>query len=145
MFRQQVFFRKGGKGQPADTYVVDGRNKSKIDPNAPSAFTIRLDDILRLHKITSAVLRLDVEGFEGRALVGANKFLNTVNIPCILTEWKHVHSLKEYGGNYVFDVLSSHGFFPHDVRTLRPLKVFRMHDWPADVLWAKLGSYPVRL
>ncbi|KAK7096226.1 uncharacterized protein [Littorina saxatilis] len=143
--RNKVSFRRGNKNLPTDSYVVDTRNKPKVDPNSPTAFAIRLDDILRLYKITNAAVRLNVASFEGRALAGANKFLNTVNIPCILMEWKHVHSLKDFGGSYVFEVLSNRGFFPHDVNTLRPLKVFRMHEWPAEVLWAKLGSYPVKL
>lgn len=144
--RWKVYFKTTSedKNEPNASYVVDLRNRSKIDPNAPSAYTIKLDDILRVFKITKAAIKMDVNGFEGRALAAATKFFNTVQIPCILMEWKHVRSEKEFGGSYVFDVLSRNGYFPHDVITLNTLKVFRMNTWPDDVIWAKIDSYVVK-
>ncbi|MGD0476246.1 MAG: FkbM family methyltransferase [Candidatus Velthaea sp.] len=83
-----------------------------VRPDSILASVMRLDDIFA-DKCPFA-MKLDVEGFELRALSGARTILADVNLRAIIIELKNLH-LNCYGTNVreVRQLLMANGFFPH--------------------------------
>ncbi|XP_014678935.1 PREDICTED: uncharacterized protein LOC106818773 [Priapulus caudatus] len=52
------------------------------------ATTLTTDDLLDVMNVTLAVMKIDIEGYECRALLSAQRFLDRVFVPYIFIEWR---------------------------------------------------------
>ena len=59
--------------------------------------TIRLDSLLPLLHSHTLVLKLDIEGYECEALMGAGRLLRTHRVAFVLMEWDGGHSAAARG------------------------------------------------
>ncbi|VDI50929.1 Hypothetical predicted protein [Mytilus galloprovincialis] len=93
---------------------------------------IRLDDLLEVVDIKSAVLKLDVEGSEHNVLKGAENFFRSVNVHFVMMEF-HTHKDRD-SGKFILDFMNEHGFQP-----ILPtgVSLTNQNEWPWDVHWTK--------
>ncbi|VDI25639.1 Hypothetical predicted protein [Mytilus galloprovincialis] len=93
---------------------------------------IRLDDLLEVIDIKSAVLKLDVEGSEHNVLKGSDTFFRSVNVHFVMMEF-HKHKDRD-SGKFISEFMNQHGFQP-----LLPIGVSlnKQNKWPWDVHWSK--------
>ncbi|XP_013408419.1 uncharacterized protein LOC106172318 [Lingula anatina] len=121
--------------------AIDREILSKGHP-LPTARTIFIDDILDLTDTPVAIIKLDIEGYECKAMGKATTFLDTVYVPYIFMEWKKmfVDQLKPDSPcptkslQRLCQLLTSRGYAPYEVRTHiklnpeRSTKIWRVGD-----------------
>ncbi|CAG2190457.1 unnamed protein product [Mytilus edulis] len=88
---------------------------------------IRLNDLLEVIDIKSAVLKVDVEGSEHNVLKGAEIFFRSVNVHFVMMEF-HTHKGRD-SGKCISEFMNKHGFqplLPTEVRSFAciPISVF---------------------
>ncbi|KAJ8303228.1 hypothetical protein KUTeg_019624 [Tegillarca granosa] len=109
--------------------------KATIGGSYGNISTIILDEILELDALKSfknVVVKMDIEGFEDRVLLGATAFFKTLNIRAVFMEWVfHRHAAS---GVTVIDFMTQAGFIPFTESGGR-LSVSSRTSWPLDVLW----------
>ena len=152
--RTSATLRKS-KNNQGGTVVVLGNRYSEND----ILVTIVLDDLLEAITFKNALLKMDIEGYEHRAILGGTRFLAKIRIPYIIMEWVHVK--KHFKTNYcVADVilevpgmtlnnsetndtdiafmavnqLIQYGYSPFSMDG-KPLKMTPVASWPQDVVW----------
>ena len=76
------------------TIVVPITRKSEND----TLMTIVLIDLLEAITFKEALMKIDIEGYEHRALVEGTRFLAKILIPYIIMEWVHVK--RHFKTNY---------------------------------------------
>lgn len=102
-----------------------------------SAYAIKLDRILDILPFHSAALKIDVEGYEGHVLSGADRLFQQVDIPVVWLEWEHVKKLPEFGARTILDFMHKHKMMPRDIMSGAILDESSWHDWPFTVLWKR--------
>ena len=118
---------------------------------SPAINTILLNDILEVAKFDRAIMKIDIQGFEHRAFVHAEKLLQKIDIIYIFMEWL---MLKEYyvsenhtsNDKYIVEEMISLLFRNH----YRPFKISYdgggpldpnvWHTWPHDIVWHKMPN-----
>lgn len=105
----------------------------------------------------SAVMKIDIEGYEHRAFCHADQLLSDVRVPYIFMEWV---KMREFYGAEVhdspdkklvqrmIDSLASRQYLPYSITnaSLRILDLRRWYLWPDDIVWVLAGSLvPERL
>lgn len=68
--------------------------------------SVRLDDLLDVVPFERAILKMDLEGSEARALRGAHRFFSAIDIPLVLFEWGQVSPLL-YVISHIYEELFS--------------------------------------
>ncbi|KAJ8303219.1 hypothetical protein KUTeg_019615 [Tegillarca granosa] len=102
--------------------------------------TIILDEILELDALKSfknVVVKMDIEGFEDRVLLGATAFFKTLNIRAVFMEWVYHRNVPS--GVIVIDLMTKAGFIPF-TESGGKLSVASRTSWPEDVLWLPNSS-----
>ena len=152
--RKSATLRKS-KNNQGDTVVVLGNRYSEND----IIVTIVLDDLLEAITFKNALLKMDIQGYEHRAIVGGTRFLAKIRIPYIIMEW--VLQKKHFKTNYcvadgILEVpgmtlnnsetnetdiafmavnqLIQYGYSPFSMDG-KPLKMTPVASWPQDVVW----------
>lgn len=131
-------------GNQGGTYVLDtDRPVRGRGEDVPAAYADRvtwvrsvlLDDLTELlaDEVGAVLLKMDVEGYEARALRHADRLFNRVRVPFVLMEWA---IMKQRPADHVEPMLGwleSRGYQVFDIRTLRRLPMFDWERWPDDV------------
>ena len=112
---------------------------------------IYLDDILEALPFDRAILKLDIQGMEHKAIHHAKKLLSKIHIPVIFMEWAVMteHFLSD--GETTEDkflvqdmirVLFSYNYRPYALSNQggKPLDSAVWNTWPHDILWRKLAN-----
>jgi len=105
--------------------------------------TIYLDDILELIGFPAAILKLDIEGYESRAMMQARRLLDEVDIRYIFMEWEVLNS--EYTGDHTEEVHSLLTLLQHRHYTAYTIDgavcdPTTWKSWPGEVIWVKRGA-----
>ena len=100
--------------------------------------TITMDDLLELpvmEEFKTVFIKMDIEGFEARALTSSHKLFTTLDVRGFLMEWVF-HSGTE-SGRTIVDFMKTHDYEPFTFEKYGPrLLNFSNHKlWPHDVLW----------
>jgi FkbM family methyltransferase len=110
----------------------------------PHAMTIYLDDLLEVTNFETAIMKIDVEGYEHRAFVHADQLLTEVNIPFIFMEWTR---MRQFYGSEVDDTndkrlvqrmvdkLTRRGYKAYSIADEKQLNVSHWFGWPNDIVW----------
>jgi len=99
----------------------------------------------------AAVMKIDIEGFEHRALSHADQLLTDVRVPYIFMEWVRMRQL--YGAEVddsadkrlvrrMIASLASRQYVPFGVTQapMRTLNLQTWYSWPDDVVWVMEGA-----
>ena len=109
-----------------------------------SVTCIRMDDVTSLLPFTTAIMKIDIEGWEHRAFVHAEHLLTRVDVPVIYMEWvnmKRVLSDSSRTADAVLiermlTLLTTHSYTPHSLVN-ESLDITQVSQWPFDVVWYK--------
>lgn len=124
---QNADYIKSVKGK-----TVSGRHYSNIS-------TIVLDDLLTLPFINlfpKVFIKMDIEGFEHKALERAYQFFDKIFVQGIQIEW--IFHRNKSSGQIIVNFLEQHSFIPYNPKDLRQLRKSSMGNWPTqDVIWLR--------
>lgn len=110
----------------------------------PHATTIVMDDLLEVTNFEAAIMKIDIEGHEHRALVRSRRLFRTVDVQFIIMEWI---KLREYYDNEahsspdkrlvfeMIDYLVEMGYSPRGSLLNNRLDPSFWYGWPDDVFW----------
>ena len=96
--------------------------------------TITLDDLREVTTFEKAIVKIDVEGDEAKALLHASKLFQNVFVPFVLMEWSFMKKLMDGEADELVDLMYILGYQAHTVYRV-PLKNENFHSWPSDVVW----------
>ncbi|XP_005093824.1 uncharacterized protein LOC101853448 isoform X2 [Aplysia californica] len=106
--------------------------------------TITLDDTARLVTTSTVILKLDIEGYECRALGVSSAFFSAFSVPYIFMEWRQMTERQHLAGTAcsrervhgLGTKLAAMGYVPHEVRSGIQLNPLRAGEWRVgDVYW----------
>ncbi|XP_061188606.1 uncharacterized protein LOC133196762 [Saccostrea echinata] len=107
-----------------------------------SISSIVMDDLLLLPSINmfrKSFIKMDIEGFEWKALERASAFFKAIDVRGVFIEWIF-HRGKE-SGEKITEFLIQHNLYPHaqvSPTTYRPLDITKKGNWNfMDILWLK--------
>lgn len=111
-------------------------SEGKRSGDAATVAAICLDDLVPYVRTRHVFLKLDIEGFEARALRCASGFFQTVDVSFVLMEW--VFHRKSKDGAVIIDFLTKNGLLPYsDIWQWKLLNPDKYHFWPDNVFWIK--------
>ncbi|KAH3772690.1 uncharacterized protein LOC127846553 [Dreissena polymorpha] len=116
--------------------MISGVMNNSIFTDENSSIAIALDDLMPLLRNRSVIIKMDIEAFELKAMIGGKKFFEEVDVKFLLMEW--VHHKDSDDGARIIQFLTCRGFQPFNpiVRSVS-LKIEDRKSWPEDVLWIK--------
>ncbi|KAL3868728.1 hypothetical protein ACJMK2_041498 [Sinanodonta woodiana] len=98
--------------------------------------TVTLNDFMDFFKTKKVFMKMDIEGYELRALRGGQDFFESVDVRYILMEW--VHHRYNDNGNKIIHILLPYGFLPYtNINQHIMLNIDRSNTWPENVFWIK--------
>ena len=100
---------------------------------------IRIDDLIPFYDGYSVFIKMDIETYEWKALQGAEKFFEVIDVAYVLMEWSY-H--REHGdGPEIIDFMFKHGVYPHiNANFNTQLEKENYESWPDNVLWIKYSN-----
>ncbi|KAK7490465.1 hypothetical protein BaRGS_00018251 [Batillaria attramentaria] len=138
---------KKGRNQGRNRSNIGGSSKAhlgskKLSQNTTAAKTMRpvwavcLDDLVPHVRTRRVFLKLDIEGWEARALSCASTFFQEVDVRYVMMEW--LFHRKSRDGISIINFLTRNGFLPYDdVKKGTLLRPENYYSWPDNVLWGK--------
>ena len=125
-----------GERNVGGTHIIDYNLTSVKNTRTYVASTVTLDDLLPIFIGKHVAIKMDIEGGEYNALLGANKFFEKVHIDVIQMEVLITQTLPD--GAKIVNFLASRGFYPYrDINKLNSLKNLTLPKWPSDVYFMK--------
>lgn len=103
-----------------------------------SVNTFTLDNLLELKEIKdfkNVIIKIDIEGFEYRALIGGQKFFDSVNIKAVFMEW--VFHKNATSGKGIIEFMMKRNFVPYLENGSRQIDPSKSASWDWNVLWLK--------
>lgn len=101
--------------------------------------TITMDDILQLPVIkefTKVIVKMDIEGFEHKAIAKSEKFFKLLDVQGFVMEWEFHRNMET--GKYILQSMKDLNFEPyHAEHPQQRLSVGSSSSWPYDVLWRR--------
>lgn len=113
------------------------------EPCPPWTSTIVLNDLLEVTNFEKAIIKIDIEGHEHKAMKISKMFFGYVKVTHILMEWQN---LRRYYGSKLdetedkrlvidmIEMLKKRGFCPVDVHK-NALSLNHWYGWPDDIIW----------
>ena len=124
---QKVSLRTG-KQNIGMTWLV----KSQL--GKPTVDTVSLDDLLEIYDFKQAVIKMDIELSEVKALTGAFNFFQQVRVEAILMEFLE-SPIESKFGEKVLDFMKSHHLTPNDTNKLNE---WEFNKWNThDILFVR--------
>jgi FkbM family methyltransferase len=101
--------------------------------------SIIMDDLIPVIAFSRAILKIDIEGFELKAISGTRRLFEKLFIPYVLMEWvyqkiriKHTRSRED--GDKLISLMTDMGYGPFSIQK-RALVTKDWPKWPNDILW----------
>ncbi|XP_041363318.1 uncharacterized protein LOC121378971 isoform X2 [Gigantopelta aegis] len=86
--------------------------------------TITMDDLLYLIPPTEAIIKIDIEGYECKAMSESAHFFKRIFVPYIFMEWQNMFAKRRNSApcpgkamQQLANTLSHYGYLPYEVRT----------------------------
>ncbi len=113
--------------------------------------TIVMDDLLEVVTFTKAIMKIDIEGHEARAVPHAQTLLATVYVPYIFMEWevmaKENDEYKKEGIKILIEFLETYYYEAYSLSGQKLLNS-NWKSWPPDMIWkhknAKILALPTK-
>ena len=106
--------------------------------------SILLDDLLYFTKFDKAILKMDIEGMEHKAILYAEKLLRQLNIPVIFMEWGQLRQWYNYHGSpdkdiiiKMLKILDSNKYVAYSQDNNQQLNMSTWGLWPFDIKFLK--------
>ncbi|XP_076447040.1 uncharacterized protein LOC143284246 [Babylonia areolata] len=122
-----------------NTEVLEDKN-----PDHQTIQTIVLDDLLHLIDTPTAIIKMDIEGYECQAMATSSELFHSVYVPYMEMEWRYMYLKRKKVASgcpaphmqQMTDNLVHLGYHPHNARTGVELKPQGSPDWNVnDVYW----------
>ena len=135
-----------------DTRLPQRHGDVPVSPKhkeGPMTNIILLDDILPFLDFRRAVIKIDIQGFEHRAMLGGSKLLDEMYIPYIIMEWVFMRSYYVSESHdsedkqlvvQMIDMLTSREYIPCSVEG-HSLLYKSWKDWDYDIVWVHKDMY----
>ena len=115
-------------GQHGDGDRAPGPQEENTDVQA-----IYMDDLTKVIRFPKAIMKIDIEGHEHKAIEHCNKLLKKIYIPFIFMEWRF-H--KNTTATQKYDVLAKNNYTAYNARKpTHALQKETIMKWPPDVVW----------
>ncbi|XP_074640175.1 uncharacterized protein LOC141898247 [Tubulanus polymorphus] len=118
---------------------VGGRGimPAKSDENAADA--IHMDDLLEAVKFSKAIMKIDIETSEARAMSHAEKMFDKIDIPIVFMEWNYAK--VEPGGSNMRRFFESRGYSAYDSPVNGTILTGDHQKWTnMDVFWMRTNG-----
>lgn len=100
------------------------------------AMAITLDDLTDHFRNKHVFIKIDIETYELKALMGGNKFFSQVNVRFVLMEW--IYHREFDTGKEVIKFMKDHSLYPHiNAHKNTKLDPEFYRTWPDNILWIK--------
>ena len=120
----------------------------------PTVDTILFDDLLEVFPANDAVIKMDIEAAEPRALNQSRAFFKQVKVHVIFMEWALIGKIPFRSDTapghaernrtvYMIDYLKSMGFRPShsfNLKNIKYLDDIPFVKWPGDIIWINQDS-----
>ncbi|XP_071095728.1 uncharacterized protein [Haliotis cracherodii] len=112
------------------TYVKPVTSESR-----ETAQSLLLGDLLEVFQLRKVAMKMDIEGHEDEALLGADTFFAKVDVRYLLMEWNtHINKSE---AKHIIGFLTKHNMVPVHPVNEHMLALNGSGQWPGDVLWKK--------
>lgn len=121
-----------------NTKKIKKENHLKIGGTYGSVKTFTLDNLLELDDMKyfkNIVIKMDIEGFEYKAILGGQKFFDTVNIKAVFMEWVF-HKGKE-SGKGIIEFMLKRNFVPYSDNGKTILDTSKADRWEWNIIWVR--------
>nr|KAI8765115.1 hypothetical protein BgiMline_002785 [Biomphalaria glabrata] len=117
---------------------------TKSGRNQCTVVTLTLDDLLYVITTKTAIIKIDIEGYECKALATASTFFSALQVPYIFMEWRQMTDKRLLPQTVCpaqdIDALShffsDRGYIPHEIRSGIKLNPYQSSAWKiGDVYW----------
>ncbi|KAH3837776.1 hypothetical protein DPMN_111177 [Dreissena polymorpha] len=128
---------KEAEGNIGGLQMVSDINAGNVNDDNGS-IAIMLDDLIPMFRGKSVFIKMDIEAYELKAMLGGKKFFEEVDIKFLFMEWIH-HKHTDIGSKIV-QFMTERGytpFRPSDNFLSRPLQITYRNNWPSDIIWIK--------
>ena len=117
-------------GQHGDGDRPPGPQEKNTDVQA-----IYMDDLINVTRFPKAIMKIDIEGHEHKAMAHCDKLLKKIYIPFIFMEWTFPTKTTATQ-SFIHDVLAKNNYTAYNAR--KPTHVLQKETimrWPGDVVW----------
>jgi FkbM family methyltransferase len=109
--------------------------------------TITLDDLVPVlpDHFDTAIMKIDIEGYEFKAFRHAANLLKRVEVPVILMEWQGKSDATKFPDQEIdkfFNFMQSQGYVCRSLSNLEELSTKNHRNWPGDVIFVLDTYYP---
>ena len=148
--RENLTLYSDDKNQGGSSMVFASAHKETIQ-------TVLFDDLLEVFHDQEAVIKMDIEGAESRALMNSTRFFSQVNVRVVFMEWTGTRHLLKKKIPVAFEIESirhmleqftKFGFTPAKTRgrvsfadSFKLQNSLDLNDtlkWPNDIVWIKV-------
>ena len=143
VYEEVTFWRPGDNPGGTHTYSKDEHPEDPVHQIIykgihDSVATIQIDNLLKVIPFKKAVFKIDIEGFEAKAMIAMTGLLDTMDISHIFMEWSPV-AVKQQCMQIV-DMLVARGYKAHSLNlSLLPGHAWpAVRQWPHDIIWKKV-------
>ncbi len=122
------------------SYVVQGTPNTTHQQDHMTTDIILMDDLAPIVNFSKAIMKIDIEGYEDKALSHADKLFDKVSIPYIFMEWGWMQRDKtQLEIEPLLEWLTKRGYSPYtiSVKTKKKLDIKAFKKWPNDVIFRK--------
>ncbi|XP_052247274.1 uncharacterized protein LOC127855580 [Dreissena polymorpha] len=101
-----------------------------------SSVAIVLDDLVPIFRNQSVFIKMDIETYELKAMLGGKKFFKEVDVKFLLMEWMH-HKISDVGTG-IIQFMTKRGYTPFSpLQRSVPLNIEDRQLWSTDIIWVK--------
>ncbi|BFZ03551.1 hypothetical protein BsWGS_06590 [Bradybaena similaris] len=118
--------------------------KAQTNTTGCNVPTLTFDDLLYIVDARTAIIKIDIEGYECRALATASRFFAAINVPYVFMEWRQMRERQHMADSAcrteqirtLSNFFSDRGYVPHEIRSGIQLNPYSAVNWiVGDIYW----------
>lgn len=133
----------GGTYVDVDSEHIKELKLGRANGTYGKVHTIKMDDLLTIPGIEdfkTVIVKMDIEGFEAKALQGASLFFDRIKIRGFIMEWEFHR--RQQSADIILKFMKDKQFSPHALSfNKQPVSAEKSASWGYDVLWLPKGSH----
>lgn len=127
----------GGTFVDVDSKHIKKLKLGRANGTYGTVHTIKMDDLLKvpgIENFQNVVVKMDIEGFEAKAVEGASSFFDKLTIHGFIMEWEFHRG--QATAKTILKFMKDRNFLPHSLSSgKQPLSEDKSASWGYDVLW----------